>query len=139
MGNCEAIESCVRSAIESRSLLDWDDIPELSLAQAAAVVPLALNVWFFFSRLGMFTGGHTIIAVPYDALGMELTSNFDQRSRIFGLRGLFGLTGAAISMMINIVVAAKFPGDIVKMSYWLGSWSASALTLTSALCLFLVP
>lgn len=138
-GDCEAIESCVRSAILSRNLLDWDFIPHLSLAQAATIVPLALNVWFFFSRLGMFTGGHTIITVPYDALGMELTSSFDQRSRIFGFRALFGLSGAAISMFINIVVASKFAGDIFKMSYWLGTWSGSLLVLTSTLFLFLVP
>ena len=83
--------------------------------------------------LGLDEAGITLFAVPHLALGAELTTNYHERSRLFGLRHAAFTLGsilALVSMQIFINAEAKGPEATRYAAEWI-SWLASGLMPSS--------
>lgn len=81
-------------------------------------------VWFCLSHIG-FVVGHVFLAVPYDALGMELASSYDDRSSLWWLCALFQYVGNFALLLVCLalpLVKYNSPGNA---SSSLGSRSQS--------------
>lgn len=50
---------------------------------------------------------HSVCAVPYNALGAELSPNYDERTRIFSIRHLLGLPAVTIATLTYLVATNK--------------------------------
>ncbi|MCK6554527.1 MFS transporter [Candidatus Binatia bacterium] len=68
----------------------WAPIPGLT--------PLGIFVQLLLCYLVLFTFW-TVFWVPYISLGMELTPNYHERTRLFGMRQGFYLLGVALGML----------------------------------------
>ena len=56
--------------------------------------------------------------IPYLSLGAELSSDYDERTMIFGIRALFGLVGALVAAAFSFLVfGAKTGGLDPKLDY----------------------
>jgi GPH family glycoside/pentoside/hexuronide:cation symporter len=92
---------------------------------------MAVGVIGFYSAI-------TLFAVPHLSLGAELTTNYHERSRLFGLRHAAFTLGSILalaSMQIFINAEAKGPEATRAAAEWI-SWLASGLMF--ALILFAV-
>ena len=125
--NCSVLAVCVDAAVESGLLPAWYSVGAIS--SAAAQAGIGLRVWFLATRFFLYCGGQTVIAVPYDALGMELTTNFDQRSRLFGFKGLGALFGSAISVLVSIWLATRYASSLARQASALGLFAAVATSV----------
>jgi GPH family glycoside/pentoside/hexuronide:cation symporter len=59
-----------------------------------------------------------IYRIPYLSLGAELSSDYDERTMIFGIRALFGLVGALAAAGFSFLVFGSKPGGLdPKLDY----------------------
>jgi GPH family glycoside/pentoside/hexuronide:cation symporter len=68
-----------------------------------AVSNLYLFVWISALYLGF-----TLVDLPYRAWGAELSSDYDERSRITGWREAFGYGGTLLALLIPLVMSLVF-------------------------------
>jgi Na+/melibiose symporter-like transporter len=61
----------------------------------AELSPGLLNTWFACTYIFFFLSS-TYCAIPYDALGPELTDNYDDRNELFMFSNLFSLAGTLV-------------------------------------------
>jgi len=70
------------------SVMIWN--PPASLGPNGTVVWLAVTLWIFFTA-------YTIYTVPHTSLGAELTTDFHQRSRVFGAQRMAFVFGMLLA------------------------------------------
>jgi Na+/melibiose symporter-like transporter len=68
-----------------------------------AVSNLYLFVWISLLYLGF-----TLVDLPYRAWGAELSTDYDERSRVTGWREAFGYGGTLMALVIPLVAAVAF-------------------------------
>lgn len=78
--NCLTLQRCVEAAVDAAQLPGWQERPHYQVngshpADAAASAGFHLAVWFLVFFVVRHSIGHTLVMIPYDALGQELTSN----------------------------------------------------------------
>ena len=77
----------------------------------------------------------TVFAIPYASLGMELTPAYHERTRLFGVRQAFFITGTAVGMLAPAIFARAY-GDTVtgysRMGLWLGVLSCALILFAFA-------
>ena len=89
-----------------------------------------LTMWMGIGVIGFYSA-ITLFAVPHLSLGAEMTTNYHERSRLFGLRHAAFTLGsilALVSMQIFINAEAKGPEATRAAAEWI-SWLASGLML----------
>jgi glycoside/pentoside/hexuronide:cation symporter, GPH family len=87
-----------------------------------------LSVWMAIGVIGFYSS-ITLFAVPHLSLGAEMTTNYHERSRLFGLRHAAFTLGSILalaSMQIFINAEAKGPEATRAAAEWI-SWLASGL------------
>jgi GPH family glycoside/pentoside/hexuronide:cation symporter len=87
-----------------------------------------LSIWMGIGVIGFYSA-ITLFAVPHLSLGAELTTNYHERSRLFGLRHAAFTLGSILalaSMQIFINAEAKGPAATRDAAEWI-SWLASGL------------
>jgi GPH family glycoside/pentoside/hexuronide:cation symporter len=87
-----------------------------------------LSIWMAIGVIGFYSA-ITLFAVPHLSLGAELTTNYHERSRLFGLRHAAFTLGSILalaSMQIFINAEAKGPEATRAAAEWI-SWLASVL------------
>jgi Na+/melibiose symporter-like transporter len=75
----------------------------LSLAPPRGMSQWALFAWVLGTGFVVRTAT-SMYRVPYFALGAELSRDYDERTRITGLRGLFGLLGSMATAALSFVL-----------------------------------
>jgi sugar (glycoside-pentoside-hexuronide) transporter len=105
--------------------------PSEMLGTDALVIWVAVNFILFYSVM-------TVFAVPYDALGAELSSDYHERTRIFGLRRVFYGVGALLGLMVVANFSSQGVGDpeIAEAGRAAGGALGFAVLLT---CLVFIP
>ena len=87
-----------------------------------------LSIWMAIGVIGFYSA-ITLFAVPHLSLGAEMTTNYHERSRLFGLRHAAFTLGSILalaSMQIFINAEAKGPEATRAAAEWI-SWLASGL------------
>jgi GPH family glycoside/pentoside/hexuronide:cation symporter len=73
--------------------------------------PARAAFWFGVS-FGLFFLFTTIVEIPYAALGAELADDYQERSRLFGIRSLFAAAGAIVAALMPTILAGfGFEGE----------------------------
>lgn len=84
-----------------------------------------LFAWLLIASL-IARGGNSMFAVPYYAVGASLSTDYNERTSIAGLRGLLGAIGTGLAASLSFVVffPDKVPGADPKLNYsgygWMG-------------------
>ncbi len=91
--------------------------------------PQAAAVWFgtMFVLYSIF---HTAYALPYWALGAELTLDYHERSKLFGVREGFSILGTICASAAPGLLVAYFHVDERQAFAWIGLVFGAALVLT---------
>lgn len=87
----------------------------LLLYPPSGISKMQLSAWFGVFYI-LFFLMNTYTNIPYDALGPELTDNYDDRARLFFVAGLFDGFGALVAIIIPVLLA-----QIVTTSSWNGT------------------
>jgi len=72
--------------------------------------PSGAVLWFGFT-FAMFFLFQTIEGVPLAALGAELTTDYNERSSVFGLRSLFIALGTMVAALVPVFLIQQFGSD----------------------------
>eukprot|EP00947_MAST-08B_sp_MAST-8B-sp1_P005055 g5055.t1 len=70
---------------------------------------VATSVWFGMTYI-LFFLMNTYTNIPYDALGPELTDNYDDRSRLFFWRSIFDGFGTLVAVMAPVGLSTMLAG-----------------------------
>ena len=91
-----------------------------------------LFLWLLVTNILVRTAT-SIYAIPYNALGAELSTNYDQRTTIVGARGILSLLGtlAATVLALKVFFPDRVPGVDPKLNY--AGYPAMAMTLGFAM------
>ena len=96
-----------------------------------------LDMWMMFAILGFYSAA-TLFLVPHMALGAELSSNYHERTRLFGVRHIFYTFGSILalaSMHYLIQEELKTDGNVRELASNLALW---AVVITSILIIYSV-
>lgn len=96
-------------------------------AQCTAVFMLCLApsglsanayVWYFgFFYFLYYSVGWSMTVITYDALAMELTTDYDERSSLFGYKGMSQMIGYILYFAAAGVFAGTYPNDVHKQIF----------------------
>jgi glycoside/pentoside/hexuronide:cation symporter, GPH family len=77
--------------------------------------------WYLLGMLFLFSTGYASFSVPYVAIGLEITSDYHERTRIFAIRAFFGaLSGIGVQWMFWLTQRPVF-GDTLQGMYVVGA------------------
>ena len=95
----------------------------------------ALTLWSA-GALFVFTTAFTAWAIPHQALGVELSDDAHARTRIFGVRFIVALWGAALSFgAMQLIGNADDPREMARNIAWMASPTLLALLLLPVLAI----
>ena len=106
-------------------------------------IPPDAGIAYFTVWTLVFFTGSTMIGIPYFAWGNELTSDYDESSRVFAFKGFFDNVGSMLFSVIPIVLV--FFGIVAtteytpEMVWFLGMIVLVVMPLTLAGAFFLAP
>lgn len=84
--NCTALKQCLDIEIAAGSLPAWDSTGSTDGAVSASSYSTGLAVYFATLYFMHYVFGWTASMIPYDALGMELTTDYDDKTSLFGVK-----------------------------------------------------
>ncbi|MCB1691130.1 MAG: MFS transporter [Pseudomonadales bacterium] len=90
---------------------------------------VALIAWMAFGVIGFYSAA-TVFIVPHMSLGAELTPNYHERSRLYGLRHAAFTAGSIFALVsMYLLIAAEQKGEsVVRLTAFQLSTFASVLT-----------
>ena len=96
-----------------------------------------LTFWFAIGILGFYTS-MTIFVVPHLSLGAELSSDYHERSKIFGVRHFFYTVGSALSLISFYLFITAEQNNRESLREIIFNHSIIAVIITSTLILYSV-
>ena len=98
---------CIDTAIAAGSLPDWQMQQQtttssisVTRAEEREQHSLLLSAWFLILFILRHSCGHTLVQIPYDALGQELTNVAGERERLFAWKSLSNFAGLLSAYMV---------------------------------------
>ena len=106
--------------------------PPASLGDAALIIWVAVGVIGFYSAM-------TILFVPHLSLGAELTSNYHERSRLYGLRYVAITVGYILAVgAMDLLIKAEINGGEIAVRRMAFELSVIASVITGLLIVYAV-
>lgn len=96
-----------------------------------------LDRWMIFAILGFYSA-MTLFFVPHMALGAELSTNYHERTRLFGVRHIFYTVGSILALgSMHYLIQEEFRvnGNVRELASNLALWS---VLITSLLIIYSV-
>uniref|UniRef100_A0A7S3WLQ6 Uncharacterized protein n=1 Tax=Emiliania huxleyi TaxID=2903 RepID=A0A7S3WLQ6_EMIHU len=109
---CPALEQCLVEMI-ANGTLPAHNVSSVESSNPPA--PAALSVWFALFYFAYYFFSWTCTMIPYDALGMELTSDYSKRVSLFSVRVVFQFLGYAVPNAVGLVLSNIFPTNIIAV------------------------
>ena len=66
------------------------------------------DIWYLVGWLMVMWLGWTMLMIPYYAWGAELSTDYDERTRVTGWRAAMGAIGSTLSITIPVVAVLFF-------------------------------
>jgi GPH family glycoside/pentoside/hexuronide:cation symporter len=108
--DCGDLKACVDNAINDGSFPSYHaDIDE---AQTSA--PMSLLIYFTVLYFLFYSVGVSSTIIPYDALGMEMTDDFDERSSLFGLKAGMQFVGFMVLAVSGLTFSTMYEDDVAQ-------------------------
>ena len=111
---CPALTACLAAAIERGDLPPPNGTAALQAGLATSFgggMFAYFILFYFFYYLSGFTGTQ----IPYDALGMELTDDYNSRSTLFGTKTLFQFIGYVLPNVILVGLGSSYADDTASL------------------------
>jgi GPH family glycoside/pentoside/hexuronide:cation symporter len=90
--------------------------------------------WYFLVLASVYALAYTLFVVPYTALGYELTSDYDERTRVLAWRMYVGLIGSlSVPWLYKLCLLPAFGGDAVRGARWVSAGLALVIIATGIL------
>jgi GPH family glycoside/pentoside/hexuronide:cation symporter len=84
-------------------------LPFLMLGLYKVLIPAeGADIWYLFTWLMVMWLGWTMLMIPYYAWGAELTTDYDDRTRVTGWRAAMGSVGSLLSITIPVIAIMWF-------------------------------
>ena len=103
----------------------------------------ATNPWFtnipflYIVAMGsLLAAAYTLFVVPYTALGLELTQDYDERTRVVRWRMYIGLLGSLAAGWLFRLAADKFWPDLGAGAFWVTVGVAGIVLVTGMIPVF---
>ena len=159
VGNCSAVHSCVLGYIAGLEMPEPDFMPTVGAAapptepgsgdfpsssaqsagsSAMASRSLQLSLWFFGFFVMRHSLGHTVVQIPYDALGQELTSVPAERQRLFASKSVANFVGLLGAYIVQVTVAALLATDLSAQAMLCAGVGACMITISLLWMLFFI-
>ena len=114
--SCDALRVCIDAAIANGSLPAPDSAShDVALQATRGDASVGLSVWFGAWYFTYYFFSWTCTMIPYDALGMELTSDYKARVSLFSIKAGFHFSGYVLPNICGFVLARIFPTNIVAV------------------------
>jgi GPH family glycoside/pentoside/hexuronide:cation symporter len=85
---------------------------------------------YFIIAIMLYSVSYTVFVIPYTALGFELTSNYDERTRALAWRMYFGLAGGfAIPWLYKLCLLPVFGGNELVGVKWVAGAVAIVIVI----------
>jgi len=105
-------------------------LPFLMLGIYKVLIPdEGADIWYLFAWLMVMWLGWTMLMIPYYAWGAELTTDYDDRTRVTGWRAAMGSVGSLMSITLPVVAILWFDLNGI----------AGIMRLTAIASLILIP
>ena len=112
-GDCPALRACLETAMAEGRVPAFDAAsPNVGRGEAGVGVGVYFFVVYFFYFL-FFVSGSVLV---YDALGQELTGDYDRRGQLFAAKSLMGMVGGIVGSLLIGVVYGMYDTDSVMAS-----------------------
>jgi len=90
--------------------------------------------WYFMILGTLYFLMYTVFVVPYTALGYELSSDYDERTRVLAFRMYIGLIGSfTIPWLYKLCLLPVFAGDVVLGARWVSAIMGLVIIITGIL------
>lgn len=127
---CPQLQSCLESNFGMTATRKDSNIVVPEVVALSGFHPLSF--YFFIFYFLYYVCGWTGTAIPYDALGMELTDDSQLRLSLFGVRVAFQLVGyvfpIGLQMVLNGFMADDVPMQHFIMAIVFSIWGIVAVT-----------
>ena len=90
--SCAELKACLDGAIASGTLPAFNSTQHTE-ADSGGSDSAGLAVYFALTYFLFYVCGWTSTKIPYDALGMELTPYYDEKTKLFGAKTAFQFGG----------------------------------------------
>jgi Na+/melibiose symporter-like transporter len=94
-----------------------------------------LTLWFAVLYFGFYSVGYSCTIIPYDALGMELTDDYDARTELFGYKALSQFSGYLLMGVLVTVFGMLYEDDIAQQMLYMSIIFAVIMPLSFVLLL----
>ena len=144
---CPALQACIAEMVGNGTLPAWDEAPGSWMVKHAEIgrdwnatvaerreAPAGLSVWFAVFYFSYYFFSWTCTMITYDALGMELTSDYNSRVTLFSMKAVFQFIGYVLPALIGYVLLWYFPNDIVAVY----AYTAVMLGIVSVIVLIIL-
>jgi glycoside/pentoside/hexuronide:cation symporter, GPH family len=129
-----------RPAIGRRRVWVLIGVPMLALSVWMLFNPMAgAGIGYFVLWLALVYLGFTMVQLPYQAWGGELSSQYEERSRITSVRQMFGIAGLIASTAVPAWIQSQPGATASGILHALSILMAVALPFFAALLYFNVP
>lgn len=105
----------------------------------ASAVPMAIAIWLMFTTISsgetgkfvyylifmmLFWTAYNVFYIPYSALGAEMTTDYDERTKLRAPATIFNLIGNIVGMSLPLLAITKMVNSGATVQ---GAWSKFAL------------
>ena len=98
-----------------------------------------VGIVYFLVAVSVVYLGFTMISIPHEAWGAELSSSYHERTRITGTRQFFGMVGLVVATIVPAVVLAQPGAGSGKVLFTLGVMILVLLPIAGVVLLLCVP
>ncbi len=104
-------------------------------------MPIAKNdswmFWYFTIITIIYTGAYTVFVIPYTALGYELTTDYNERTKVLAWRMYIGLLGSlTVPWLYKLCLLPVFGSDAAIGVKWVSSGLAIIIIISGLLPVF---
>ncbi|MBL7215873.1 MAG: MFS transporter [Phycisphaerae bacterium] len=90
--------------------------------------------WYFTLMAIVYTGAYTVFVIPYTALGYELTTDYNERTKVLAWRMYIGLLGSlTVPWLYKLCLLPIFGGDAAVGVLWVGIALGAVIIITGIL------
>ena len=108
---CPGLRRCIANATAAGALPPWN-ASKARQSPKEADANMGLVVYFCVFYFLYYAAGWSGSAIPYDALGMELTSDYMERASLFGVKSAFQFTGYLVQTVLGVAFAVVFATNV---------------------------
>merc|ERR1719197_388352 len=98
----------------------------------------SLTIYFTVFYFLFYSVGYSFTTIPYDALGMELTTDYNERTSLFGYKSFSQFFGYLFMGALLMVFAGIYPSSIFKQIFPISIIFAAAVVASFAVMLAVV-